>query len=66
MFELFFVIGLSTGQTIKEYWPDDFLSRQECKTQGWNRTKNFSQQILDRYPDMVSFDISCEEKNTDI
>jgi len=63
MFELFFIIGLANGQIIREYWPDNFLTQQECKVQGWDRTENFSQQILDKYPNMVSFDISCEKKN---
>lgn len=64
MFELFFVIGLSNGQIIREYWPDNFVTQQECKVKGWDRTESFSQQIIDKYPEMISFNISCEQKNT--
>lgn len=63
MFELFFIISLSNGQVIREYWPDDFLTRHECTVQGRNRTQNYADQILAKYPSMVSFDISCERKD---
>ncbi len=66
MFELFFVIGLSNGLEIREYWPDDFMSRYECTTQGKSRTQTYSDQILEKYPSMVSFDISCERRGKDI
>ncbi|MBX2847640.1 MAG: hypothetical protein KTR16_04920 [Acidiferrobacterales bacterium] len=63
MFELFFIIGLANGQIVREYWPDNFISEQECTDHGVNRTQLYSRQILEKYPEMVSFDISCERRD---
>jgi len=62
MYELFFIIIFSDSTIIKEQFSDSFNTQQECLDEGWIRAYDYSDQILERYPELSGFDVECRVK----
>ncbi len=61
MFELFFVIDLP-NKVIREYFPDEYLTKQECEENGAEYARALMEQVIEKYPALEGFEIDCVEQ----
>ena len=65
MFELFFIIIFKDETGYKERFPDSFMTKRECISEGWRRAEAYTDEIKSKYPNMTKFDIECNIKLKD-
>jgi len=60
MFELFFVIMLGDDTGFRERFDDRYQTEIQCQEDGWSKADEYKEQIVEKYPNIVSFDIECK------
>lgn len=59
MFEVLFIITLSTGEVIIEGTHSLHKNERKCEQEGWSLASDVYRQVISKHPEMEKFDIEC-------